>query len=176
MKTFLHLGCGLKTIKSIDNIKVTNLDILELQGVDIIAPAFPLKIENNIFDIVYAAHLLEHYSKRMIPEVLLEWNRVLKKNGILRLSVPNFAIFAEIYMKHKRLDLMNPIIGGQTSFYDYHFSIFDEELLTDLMIKSGLTAIHLWKPERVFHGDVWDFSQAETMGYKISLNLEGRKK
>lgn len=176
MKTFLHLGCGLKTIKSTNNVKVTNLDILELQGVDIIAPAFPLKIESNFFDIVYAAHLLEHYSKRMIPEVLLEWNRVLKKNGTLRLSVPNFAVLAEIYAKYKRLDLMNPITGGQTSFYDYHFSIFDEEILTDLMVKSGLTAIHPWKPDRVFHGDVWDFSQAETMDQKISLNLEGRKR
>lgn len=175
MKKFLHLGCGFRPIKSDDVYTVTNLDVLDYPGVDVVAPAFPLKFEDNIFDIVYASHLLEHYSKRLVQEVLKEWTRVLKKGGQLRVSVPNFAMLAELYIKYKRLDLVSPILGAQSSFYDYHFSIFDEITLTKIMQDAGLTAIHFWKPERVFHTNTWDFSQAETMGIKISLNLEGRK-
>ena len=176
MKKFLHLGCGLRAIKSNHIYNVTNLDMLELPGVDIVAPAYPLTFKDNTFDIIYASHLLEHYSKKLVPEVLKEWVRILKKDGKLRIAVPNFEVLAELYMKYKRLDLMGPILGAQHSFYDYHFSIFDEKELTTLMEGARLNAIHPWKPERVFHTDIWDFAQAETMGLKISLNLEGRKK
>lgn len=176
MKKFLHLGCGLKPIKSDKIYEVTNLDILELPGVDVVAPAYPLVFQNDTFDVVYASHLLEHYSKKMVPDVLNEWVRIIKKDGILRLSVPDFSVFVELYSQYKRLDLMSPILGAQQSFYDYHFSLFDKDTLIILMENAGLVAIHLWKPERVFHTNVWDFAQAETMGLKISLNLEGRKK
>lgn len=175
-KEFLHLGCGLRPIQSDDVYHVTNLDILELPGVDIVAPAFPLTFPEGAFHLVYASHLLEHYSKKLVPEVLKEWTRILKQDGKLRVSVPNFAVFAELYVKYKRLDLMGPVLGAQHSFYDYHFSIFDERTLASLMESAGLVAVHPWLPERVFHTDTWDFSQAETMGLQISLNLEGRKK
>lgn len=176
MRKFLHLGCGLKPIPSDNVYQVTNLDILELPGVEIVAPAYPLTFSDNSFHIIYASHLLEHYSKRLVPQVLKDWIRVLKRDGKLRLSVPNFSVLVELYARHKNLDLMSPILGAQHSFYDYHFSIFDELTLTALMKEAGLLAIHPWKPERVFHTNTWDFSQAETMGMKISLNLEGRKK
>ena len=141
-----------------------------------VAPAYPLTFPDSVFDMAYASHLLEHYSKKLVPEVLKEWVRILKSDGKLRLSVPNFKVLADLYVQYKRLDLMGPVLGAQHSFYDYHFSIFDEDKLTALMEQAGLIAIHPWKPERVFHTNTWDFAQAETMGFKISLNLEGRKK
>ena len=151
MKTFLHLGCGLKPIKSNSVYKVTNLDILDLPGVDIVAPAYPVTFPDKSFDIVYASHLLEHYSKKMVPDVLKEWTRILKQDGKLRISLPDFSVLADLYVKYKRLDLMGPVLGAQHSFYDYHFSIFDNQALTRLMEEAGLIAIHPWNPERVFH-------------------------
>ena len=41
---------------------------------------------------------------------------------------------------------------------------------------SGLTAVHPWLYQRTIHSDFWDFSQAETCGIQVSLNLEGRKR
>ena len=173
-KRYLHIGCGSNILPE----PFENLDIREFEGVDHISQAYPLELfEDNTFDLVYASHILEHYSRDEISKVLQEWTRVTKVGGRVRISVPSFENAVKIYQKTNKIEnVIGPISGGQTYDYEFHYCIFDERSLTMLMNKCGLTAVHRWSYERTSHTDYWDFSQAVTHGIQVSFNLEGRKR
>ena len=57
---FLHIGCG-------DNVlpkPFINLDARKRKGAKQ-GKAYPLKFKSNMFDLVYASHVLEHFKKKM---------------------------------------------------------------------------------------------------------------
>ena len=171
---FLHIGCGTNILPK----PFENLDGREFEGVDHVSSADELgQFDDNTFDMIYASHILEHYPRNDVERVLKEWVRVVKVDGIVRISVPSFKSAVEIYNKTDNLEnVLGPLIGGQTYDYEFHYCLFDEKTLSSLMKKCGLTAIHPWLYTRTRHSDYWDFSQAVTHGVQVSLNLEGRKR
>ena len=173
-KRFLHIGCGSNILPS----PFENLDARDFEGVDHISLAENLKqFEDNTFDMIYGSHVLEHYARNDVEAVLKEWVRVVKVDGIVRVSTPSFKSAIQIYEQTGKLEyILGPVIGGQTYDFEFHYCLFDERTLTALMKKWGLTAIHPWLYTRTEHSDYWDFSQAVTSGIQISLNLEGRKR
>ena len=58
---------------------------------------FPWKKET--VDIIYSSHTLEHFDKEQGKLFLSECYRVLKKNGIIRIVVPDLKCFVEHYLK-----------------------------------------------------------------------------
>ena len=173
-KRYLHTGCGTNILPK----PFENLDLRDFDGVDHISAADDLsQFNDNTFDKVYASHVLEHYKRNLVEDVLSESVRVTKVNGIIRLSVPSFKSASEIYQQSGKLEnILGPIVGGQTYEYEFHYCVFDERTLTSLMKKCGLTAIHPWVYQRTIHSDYWDFSQSITYGIQVSLNLEVRKR
>lgn len=171
---YLHIGCGTNILPK----PFENLDARDFEGVKHISSAEDLKkFDDNTFDLVYASHILEHYPRNKVEDVLKEWVRVTKVDGTIRISVPSFKSAIEIYNQTGKLEnVIGPIMGGQTYDYEFHYCMFDERTLTELMKKCGLTAVHPWLYTRTEHSDYWDFSQATTSGIQVSLNLEGRKK
>ena len=101
---------------------ISNLDIDNLPGVDINDDARMLsKIPDESCDIIYACHILEHLGRHEIENVLKTWNKKLKKNGIIRLAVPDFQKAIQWYQKNPDLeDILGLIIGGQKTKYDFH--------------------------------------------------------
>lgn len=167
----LHLGCGNIILPGF-----VNLDVRDMHGVNKVAPVYPLDLKINSFDLIYACHVLEHFPLQMTTVVLTDWVRVLKKNGKIRISVPDFNAMIQIYQVSNDIECVaGPICGGQDYPQNFHYAIFDEQKLRAQMSEAGLTAIHSWDFKREDHGKIWDFSQAETCGIPISLNLEGRK-
>ncbi len=167
----LHLGAGETIIPGF-----INLDIREKDGLDKVSLVYPLDFDNETFDLVYSSHVLEHFPRKQTRNVLQEWTRVLKPGGTLRLSVPSLERIIEIYMKCEDIEqVIGPLYGGQDYRLNYHFTVFDKKTLTSLMESVHLEAIHTWDPKRTVHSKYWDYSQAETKGVPISLNLEGRK-
>ena len=171
---YLHIGCGTNILPK----PFENLDGREFEGVDHVSSASDLKqFDDETFDMVYASHILEHHPRNEVESVLKEWVRVVKVDGIVRISVPSFKSATQIYDKTGKLEnILGPLSGGQTYDYEFHYCLFDERTLTALMKKCGLTAIHPWLYTRTRHSDYWDFSQAVTHGIHVSLNLEGRKR
>ena len=171
---YLHIGCGTNILPK----PFENLDGREFEGVDHVSSASDLKqFDDETFDMVYASHILEHHPRNEVESVLKEWVRVVKVDGIVRISVPSFKSATQIYDKTGKLEnILGPLSGGQTYDYEFHYCLFDERTLTALMNKCGLTAIHPWLYTRTRHSDYWDFSQAVTHGIQVSLNLEGRKR
>lgn len=55
--------------------------------------------EKETVDIIYSSHTLEHFDKKQGELFLSECYRVLKKNGIIRIVVPDLKGFVEHYLK-----------------------------------------------------------------------------
>jgi len=137
-------------------------------------------------DLIYACHVLEHFGRNEYKKVLTEWHRVLKSGGILRLSVPDFAKTAKIYMERDLLadgimTVMGSLVGGQRDQFDYHKMVFDHDLLTKDLRETGFQDIRLWDWRQTEHAHIDDYSQAylphmdKENGILMSLNMEAKK-
>ena len=81
----LHLGCGHIRIPGF-----LNVDILDSSAVDLQDDISKLnKVPDNSVDLIYACHVLEHFSHVEALAVLKRWHEVLKPGGELRISVPD---------------------------------------------------------------------------------------
>ena len=84
--TRLHLGCGAKQIAGWFHV-----DALDYPHIDHQGPVDDLSfVPDASAQIIYAAHVLEHFGRNTYMAALREWRRVLRPGGILRLAVPDF--------------------------------------------------------------------------------------
>ncbi len=174
----LHLGCGTKIIPGFINIDVRKLD-----GVDIVTSIDNLYMfKDNSIDLIYCCHVLEHLSRKSIQPILNEWHRVLKPNGILRISVPNFESIVEYYNKTKTLiPLLGLLYGGQTYPENFHYNIWDFNTMKLTLESHNFYNIHLYNWRDTEHSHIDDYSQAyiphmdKENGLLMSLNIECNK-
>lgn len=172
-KLYLHLGCGETIIP-----EFINLDIRENKNdeIDKLSLVYPLDFSDNTFELVYSSHILEHFPRKQIRNVLQEWVRVLKPGGTLRISVPSLENLIQIYHQTNELEqIIGPLFGGQDYKYNYHYTVFDRKSIASYLESVNLEAIHTWDYKRTIHSKYWDYSQADTKGIPISINIEGRK-
>lgn len=173
----LHLGCG-----SLNHPKFINIDGLPafhihyVRAIDNLSP-----FKDNSVNFIYACHCLEHFSHTKVPNVLSEWLRVLKKDGVLRLSVPNFDVLIDIYKEaENEVDaIILPLMGGQYNKFDFHMTIFNRSSLERLLKSVGFKDVKEWQPGscNLATFDDWSARKALVNGkyYPISLNLEALK-
>lgn len=176
-KIYIHLGCG-----PVNSPEFINVDIMPYSHIHYIRKVEDLSIfPDEYADLIYACHILEHISHNRVVDVLKEWCRVLKKGGILRLSVPDFDKLIEVYLSEgKDLDsIIGPLVGGQDNPYNYHYSVFNEALLKKLLISAGFKEVREWSPDRVELHNFEDWAsrpiKRDKKDYFISLNLEAIK-
>ncbi len=79
----LNFGCG-KSVYKTPN--VTNLDVVEGDGIDVVCTTNALPFESATFDFIIANHVLEHVPNWF--ESLKELARVLKPGGRLEIWIP----------------------------------------------------------------------------------------
>lgn len=177
----LHLGCGNKYIPGF-----THIDIIKYPHVDLVTNVDNLSmIESNSVDLIYACHILEHFNKNNVIPTLIEWRRILKLGGRLRLSVPDFEVLTKLYVSGEVTleKIHGPIMGGQTYLYNFHYTIFDYLKLKNMLISVGFEDknISRWDWKKTEHTNVDDYSQAhlphmdKENGTLISLNVEAIK-
>ncbi|WXT99924.1 MAG: hypothetical protein Ctma_0630 [Catillopecten margaritatus gill symbiont] len=176
----LHLGCGKIYIDGF-----THVDLQDLEHVDYQVPVNDLDFaENDSVELIYSAHVLEHFGRNEYKDVLKEWHRALKPGGMLRISVPSFDAIVKYYtQKDDNLDLLlDLLIGGQkVGEYDYHKMIFNKKLLVKTLKEIGFNNIQEYDWQKTEHSSIDDFSQAylphmdKKHGMMMSLNLEAIK-
>jgi len=178
MSIKLHLGCGNRYIPGFFHI-----DAYDDKHIDHVCSIDNLEfIEDESVDLIYASHVIEHFKRKRLPEVLKEWNRILKKGGVLRLAVPNFEAICEVYMKNKNIEqIIGPLFGGQTYLYNIHYNTFDFYSISKILNEANFNEVRLYDWRETEHSEVDDFSQAyiphmdKKNGTLISLNVEARK-
>lgn len=174
----LHIGCG-----DINSPCFINLDARPLPHVHIVSQnIFNLKsIPDQVIDMVYMSHVLEHVPRKKLVRTLTEMKRVLKKQGVLRISVPDFDHMVYIYQSTGRdMDFVAyPLMGGQDYPYNFHYVVFNKESLTSLLTQCGFSQVREWYPNACDHHNFEDWASKtiryEDVDYPISLNLEAFK-
>ena len=174
----LHLGCGKKYIPGFVHIDALNFDHVDhCQRVDELS-----NFADASVSLIYACHVLEHFSRWQYKDVLREWHRVLAPGGVLRLAVPDFAACAKIYyeegLQTGLTGLVGLVVGGQRDQYDFHGMIFDQPLLKESLLEVGFNSVQPWDWRNVEHAHIDDYSQSyiphmdKENGVLMSLNLE----
>jgi predicted SAM-dependent methyltransferase len=174
----LHIGCG-----EVNSPHFTNIDALPYPHVHILhddimhLPMF----RDEVVDMVYMCHVLEHVPRKQIDEVIRELCRVLKTGGVLRLSVPDFDLLLRMYQDagDDVTAIADPLLGSYNNPYDVHYAVFNRAYLAKLLLENGFREVRVWDPLHCVFHDFEDWA-SKTIGlngkqYPVSLNLEGIK-
>jgi len=155
------------------------LDVTSAPYVDHLRDATDLSIfPDNTFAEIYASHIVEHFDfARQLEATLKEWCRVIRPGGVIRVSVPDLDVLAELFLDRQslsvreRFTVMRMIFGGHIDEHDYHVVGLNEEFLTIFLGQAGFTRISRVKEFGLFH----DSSELLFRGVSISLNMIAHK-
>lgn len=65
----------------------------------ILGDADNIPLENSTCETVFCSHVIEHIPNYKFEKILLEFNRVLKKDGIVRILSPDLLVLAKAYVE-----------------------------------------------------------------------------
>lgn len=183
----LEIGPGDKSLPGFES-----LNIIPSENIDYVLDASePLPFSDNTFTVIYASHVLEHIPWYKTEEVLHEWVRILKFEGILEVWVPNGLKICKAFIDaelnddtnfhndkwfrfNRDKDACKWAAGRIFSYGDgsndlshpnWHHSIFTPRYLKKIFELAGLI-------------DVREMSREEVRGYDhkwINLGVCGRK-
>lgn len=156
-----------------------NFNVLPGPSVDHVGDAVDLsRFGEASFSEIYASHVLEHFAYNgPLLQALKQWHRVLVPGGVLRLSVPDLDVLAELFLQrhrfgpNQRFHIMRMMFGGQTDAHDVHLVGLNTEFLAGYLQAAGFESM-----QRVAgHGLFDDTSSLEVEGTPISLNAQAFK-
>jgi predicted SAM-dependent methyltransferase len=136
----INLGCGDGPIPGFVNVDA----LATARGVDVVADiAQPLPFPDGSARLIYASHLLEHFSTDEVPGLLRDWRRVLCEGGEVRIAVPNLEAIARLIVDREgwftppHAPWVAAIYGGQKDQYDFHRTGFTPVWLAHLLESAG---------------------------------------
>lgn len=143
-------------------------------------------IGNSEIDLIYCSHAFEYFDQIEARKALTEWKRVLNKNGIRRLAVPNFEALVEVYKVTSDLNkILGPLYGrmeiNNGNKILFHKTCYDFNSLKFLLEENGFKNIKLYDWRETEHSQFDDHSQAyfphldKENGLLVSLNIECQK-
>ncbi len=159
-----------------------NIDIRQLPGVDLVADINDLSfIAANSICQIYSSHTLEHISHQKIYSVLQHWFRIIRPNGSLILSVPDFDKIISIYNQTgQQIEyIKSPLMGEQDHDYNMHYSVFNRSYLEEILLEIGFSSVKDLTRDEMITDQDWSFKKmtVESAGleFAVSLNLIAKK-
>ncbi|MDD2767308.1 MAG: methyltransferase domain-containing protein [Methylococcus sp.] len=148
--TRLNLGCGDKVLTGYLNFDVAASR--DGKKPDIICDLRTLPIEDDSADEVLSVHVVEHFWRWEVQDVLREWIRVLKPGGTMIVECPNLMAACQEIIRHPEsvkgegMECRRSmwVLYGDPSWHDplmVHRWGYTPESLADLMRQSGLTHV-----------------------------------
>jgi hypothetical protein len=139
----LNLGCGADKREG-----YLNIDLQPFFEPDLVADIRELKtLPSNTYEEILANDCLEHLPRNDTERTLIEWNRVLKQNGLLRLRVPSATcLFEQLTWESKQSVedqklLIQVLYGTQNYEGDWHYTSFTKPLLNYYLNTSGFNVL-----------------------------------
>jgi predicted SAM-dependent methyltransferase len=168
-----------------------NIDILDLsehaksQAYDFLQHDITkgLSFKDNIVDLIFTSHMIEHLDRNQGDFLLRECYRVLKPGGVLRISTPDTQLITNKYLdgtiwEYKYINVgVEQAHDDAEAYYNLllagHKTIYDENSLTKLLSKTGFKEIKRCSPFES-RSDVIK-KQTITLHPSLSLVLEAEK-
>ena len=174
-RLLIHIGCG-----EIDSPEFVNVDALPYPHVHYLRNDITdlSMFADGSADLIYMCHVLEHVHRKEILDVIAEFRRVLKRGGVLRISVPDFDRLIAMYQDigQDPDGIIAPLLGSHANAYDIHYWIFTERSLSTILIEAGFSEVRGWDPHRCDHHDFEDWASRtidrDGKQFFVSLNLE----
>ena len=149
--TKLHIGCGPQILKG-----WVNIDNAEYPGVDrVLDVTAGLPFEDVSY--IFAEHFIEHLAYSDAARLMAECRRVLRDDGVLRLSTPNLDW---VWVTHYRLE-MTEQEQVQACFYLNrafrgwgHQFLYNERTLRSLLLDAGFANIVRCEYGKSTHADL----------------------
>jgi SAM-dependent methyltransferase len=172
----LHLGAGGRRVPG-----YLNTDLLDLPGVDKagVNVSELRDFGSGTQDAIYASHVLEHVPRPRTFSTLIEWNRVLKPGGLLRIAVPCWEATVKRFNQEGDYEnLLNWIYGGAENPHNVHFRQFTFAGLKTLLVEAGFKRVSRYDWRETELKDLDDFSKAywphmdSENGILMSLNVQ----
>jgi len=112
---------------------------------------------------IYSCHVLQKFTKEELLDIFKELKRILSDGEIIRISVPDYYLLSDKYIKSKcRIEEINKILKDSKIFLDF-------VLLHKLLIQSGFYAVKRYDSQKL---GAEDESTLVINGEIISLNIE----
>ena len=176
----LNIGCGKRNFGD-KWIHIDGANFSHIDSNDILLKSF----KDDSVDLIYSSHFIEYFDRNEIISLLKRWKKVLKKNGILRLAVPDFRVCADLYLKglFPLENFLGPLYGKMKmgDKLIYHKTVFDFKSLKKILESIGMSHISIYDWRKTEHAKFDDHSQAylphfdKEEGTLISLNVEAKK-
>lgn len=183
-KVNLNLGCWHRYIPD-----WTHIDLCDMPHIDYKSGIDDLSMfGDGVVDLIYSSHSLEYFDRQDAEGVLVEWRRVLKPGGKLRLAVPDFDSLIDVYKRTGELArVLGPLYGrmeietpdGPTKLF--HKTTYSFDSLKTLLEAQGFSNVRRYDWQDTIHKDYDDHSQAyfphmdKENGILVSLNVEADK-
>jgi predicted SAM-dependent methyltransferase len=170
----LNLGSGEVALEGF-----TNVDALaDAPNVDVVADlSEPLPFGDGEADLIYAAHVLEHFPTDVVPRLLADWRRVLHAGGLLLVAVPDLELIARTLVDERpgwftppHNPWLGAIYGGQKDEYDFHKTGFTAPWLAGLLTDAGFGSVQRVARFREVGAADTSFSPVP-FGSNLSLNM-----
>ena len=140
------IGCGLDSpyFGSADRVKIVRFDANEKALPDFRCDIRRLPVPDQSFDVVHSRHVLEHFGRKDVVNVVREWTRILRIGGEFRISVPNLLSAARnVLLMEEGLIKPDPypywqLYGRQDDEYDVHHNGFTPKRVQLLLERVGV--------------------------------------
>lgn len=174
----LNVGCGSCVAPG-----WTNADRLEREGIDFACDIRDgLPVGPDCFDYVVAIHMLQDLSYTEVLPVLIEFRRVLKPGGILRLGLPDLDKALDAYLRrdpryfyvpdHDAASVGSKLVT-QLVWYGSVRTPLNYEFIEEWLRKAGFDEVNrcAFKHTQTVHADIVDLDNRE----RESLFVEATK-
>ncbi|PUE24039.1 methyltransferase domain-containing protein [Limnohabitans sp. Jir72] len=134
------------------------------------------KDKSSIFDNIYLSHVLEHTPHAETLTILKKLNQLLKPQGKIFISVPDLDHLCHFFVSpnasiNEKYQAMKIIFGGQIDNNDFHYSGFNYQFLSHLLLEAGFSHI-----QRVDNFGLFkDTSNHYFAHHLVSLNVIAQK-
>ena len=177
----INMGCGWRNFgPSWIHIDSGDYDHLDYDSITDLS-----QFKDNSIDLIYASHVIEYFDREQISSLLVEWHRILKPNGSLRIAVPNFKNISKLYYEGKYpLDSFLGLLYGKMPMGDqtiYHKTVYDYTSLKVILESASYKNVRTYDWKYTDHSCFDDHSQAylphmdKDNGILMSLNVECNK-
>jgi len=140
----LNIGCGNQRYKNL-----LGVDVRKTPAVDVQADIKILPFKDNSIDNIAAEDIAEHFRRQEFPNVVKEWHRVLKSNGVLRIKTPYFSFLVQLFTLGKipQVEAARKLYGNQDYPENTHYTCYDPAELGVVLKDAGFQITNLFKTD-----------------------------